>query len=93
MKEILADNYVYTKLPKTPLVNVSSKYNRTIERIFSFSRELKQKLFKPYTPSLPYRYGLINTHNPDNPVKPIMSSIIGSCSYELSKCMHGLHKN
>ena len=29
-------------------------------------------------------YGLIKTHKPDNPVRPIISSI-GSCSYELSK--------
>ena len=50
---------------------------------FSFSKEWKQK-FKPFTPRLPYKYGLIKTHKPVNPVRPIISSI-GSCSYELSK--------
>ena len=29
-------------------------------------------------------YGLIKTHKPDNPVRPIIRSI-GSCSYEVSK--------
>ena len=32
------------KLHKNPLVNVNSIYNRTFERIFTFSKELKQKL-------------------------------------------------
>ena len=52
MKEILADNNVYSKLHKNPLVNVNNNYNRTNERIFSFSKELEQKL-KPFTPRLP----------------------------------------
>ena len=61
MKELLADNNVYSKLHKNPLVNVNSNYNRKNERIFSFSKELKQK-FKPFTPRLPHMYGLIKTH-------------------------------
>ena len=57
---------------------------QSIERIFSRSKKLKQK-FKPFISRLPYMYGLIKkTHKPDNPVRPIISSI-GSCSYELSK--------
>ena len=58
MNELLVDNNVYSKLHKTPLVNVNSNYNRTIERIFSLSKELKQK-FKPFIPRLPYMYGLL----------------------------------
>ena len=36
------------------------------------------------SPSLPYMYGLIKTHKPDNPVRHIICST-GSISYKLSK--------
>ncbi len=36
------------------------------------------------SPSLPYMYGLIKTHKPNNPVRPIISSV-GCASYKLSK--------
>ena len=43
---------------------------------------IKQLSFASAT--LPYMYGLVKTHKPNNPVRPIISSI-GSITYRLSK--------
>lgn len=40
--------------------------------------------FLSRSPSLPYLYGLIKTHKPNNPARPIISSV-GSVAYRLSK--------
>ena len=42
------------------------------------------KQFVTTAPSLPYLYGLIKTHKPDNPVRPIVSTV-GSATYNLCK--------
>ena len=44
MEELLSDNQTYVQLDRNPLSTVNSSYNRVIERIFSFSKELKYKL-------------------------------------------------
>ena len=83
MELLLGDTNVYRELSSDPLVGVRTKYNRTINRVFASDNNLKYK-FKPITPRLPYMYGLVKTHKPNNPMRPIISSI-GSSSYELSK--------
>lgn len=83
MNDLLSDDNTYIKLNKDPLSQVKRQHNKTIDRIFSFSKDLKIK-FKPITPRLPYMYGLVKTHKPNHPMRPIISTR-NSCSYNLSK--------
>ena len=87
MEELLSDNQTYVHLDRNPLSTVNSSYNRVIERIFSFSKELKYQ-FKPITPRLPYMYGLVKTRK-NNAMPPIISSI-NSCSYRLPQWLSNI---
>ncbi|XP_069941993.1 uncharacterized protein [Cherax quadricarinatus] len=83
MNNLLDDTETYSKLRKNPLETVNSNFNKTIKLLLKGKDELV-KQFTSTNPSLPYMYGLIKTHKPGNPVRPIISSI-GSVSYKLFK--------
>lgn len=83
MNDLLSDTSTYSKLSKNPLESLNSNFNKKIKQILKGHDELIKKLTS-LSPSLPYMYGLIKTHKPDNPVRPITSSV-SSANYKLSK--------
>ena len=83
MYVLLSDNSTYNSLTSNPLERVISNFNGKIKRIFINKKEYITQ-FTVRAPSLPYLYGLIKTHKPNNPVRPIISSV-GSITYRLSK--------
>ncbi|XP_076029167.1 uncharacterized protein LOC143018013 [Oratosquilla oratoria] len=83
MDVLLKDQVTYVQLLKNPTESVNSHFNKKIKELLSGNSELIKK-FISISPPLPYMYGLIKTHKPNNPVRPIVSSI-GSASYKLSK--------
>ena len=83
MYELLQDSNTYTLLTKNPTESVNSNFNKKIKELLKGNGELIKK-FMSTSPPLPHMYGLIKTHKPHNPVRPIISSI-GSASYKLSK--------
>lgn len=60
-----------------------STFNKKLKQLLKGHNDLIKKLTTT-CPSLPYMYGLIKTHKPNNPVRPITSSV-GSIGYKLSK--------
>ena len=83
MNNLLSDDVTYTKLQKNPLESVNSEFNRKLKKLLHGQEHLI-KQFSSLSPSLPYMYGLIKTHKPGNPIRPIICST-GSTSYKLSK--------
>ena len=83
MENLLSDENTYKQLQRNPLESVNSQFNKKVKSLLRDRKDLIQKVFK-FTPSLPYMYGLIKTHKPNNPARPIISSV-GSASYNLSK--------
>ena len=83
MYVLLSDNSTYNSLTSNPLERVISNFNGKIKRIFINKKEYITQ-FTVRAPSLPYLYGLIKTHKPNNPVRLIISSV-GSITYRLSK--------
>ena len=83
MNELLGDTSTYVQLTKNPTESVNSYFNKKIKELLIGNKELIKR-FISISPPLPYMYGLIKTHKPNNPVRPIISSI-GSASYKLSK--------
>ncbi|XP_076039372.1 uncharacterized protein LOC143024450 [Oratosquilla oratoria] len=83
MKILLNDEVTYSKLNKNPLESVNSEFNKNLKKYLK-GNDLLIKQFSALSLSLPYLYGLIKTHKPDNPIRPIISST-GSISYKLSK--------
>ena len=83
MQHLLEDNSTYTLLKNNPTELVNSSYNKKIKLILKDHNDLIKK-FTSTSPPLPYMYGLIKTHKPGNPIRPIISSI-GSAAYKLSK--------
>ena len=81
--ELLSDQTTYKPLNKNPLDNEIKNFNSKIKSILKDNNDLLSKI-KINAPSLPYLYGLIKTHKPNLPVRPIISSV-GSCTYKLSK--------
>ena len=80
---LLGDVNTYELLISNPLERVIAKYNKKVKTIFRDNQDLL-KQFTTRAPSLSYLYGLIKTHKPNNPVRPIISSV-GSVTYKLSK--------
>ena len=83
METLLGDENTYSKLNKNPLETVNSEFNRHLKKYLK-GYEHMVKSFSTISPSLPYMYGLIKTHKPNNPIRPIICSR-GSASYILSK--------
>ena len=79
----MTNTQTYIKISSNPLENLNSKFRKNLKNILKNNDDLIRK-FNVINPSLPYLYGLIKTHKPNNPVRPIISSI-GSISYKLSK--------
>lgn len=88
MKDILSDADTYQQLMSNPLDNVNSSFNKKIKQLLCGNEMLVKQLLT-ISATLPYMYGLIKTHKPNNPVRPIISSV-GSCSYKLSKYLVNL---
>lgn len=83
MNGLLEDRSTYVPLKSDPTEAVNTKYNKKIKELLKDNKELIKK-FTSLSPSLPYMYGLVKTHKPGNPVRPIVSSV-GSATYRLSK--------
>ena len=83
MSNLLSDVNTYCELTRNPLESVNSNFNRKLKLILKGQDELI-KQFSSQCASLPYMYGLIKTHKPNNPVRPIISSV-GTITYKLSK--------
>lgn len=88
MNELLNDETVYKKLDKNPLKEINKKFNKKLKEILNFDDQLIKKLFV-FTPNLAYMYGLIKTHKPNNPARPVISSV-KTASYKLSKWLVNL---
>lgn len=85
---LLDDHNTYTKLRNDPLESVNKNFNQKLKQIVGAKSPLV-KQFINMSPSLPYMYGTVKTHKPNNPIRPIVSSI-GSASYSLSKWLVNL---
>ena len=83
MNELLSDTETYTKLRTNPQDNVIKTFNSTIKNILKNRQDLSKK-FRSEAPPLPYMYGVAKTHKPNNPLRPIISSV-ASASYKLAK--------
>ncbi len=81
--DLLNDPSTYNKLSKNPLDSQVSDFNKNVEQNFQDNDELIKK-FVTISPCLPYMYGLIKTHKPNNPVRPITCSV-GCATHTLSK--------
>ena len=88
MNELLNDNATYVKLNKDPTIDVNTSFNKELKKILKGSPELI-KQFLTINPSLPYMYGLVKTHKPNLPMRPIVSSV-GSAAYKLAKWLVNL---
>ena len=83
MGELLRDESTYQELQRDPLEDVNSNFNKKIKKLLKGDDQLIKQLITT-SATLPYMYGLVKTHKPNNPMRPIISSV-GSCSYKLSK--------
>ena len=83
MENLLSDENTYKTMQRNPLDIVNSQFNKKVKFLLRDRKDLITKFCK-LTPTLPYMYGLIKTHKPNNPARPIISSV-GSASYNLSK--------
>ena len=83
VENLLSDRETYQELVSNPLYSVNSNFNKKIKTILRGNDNLIKQLTIS-SATLPYMYGLIKTHKPNNPVRPIISSV-GSTSYQLSK--------
>lgn len=70
-------------LRKNPLDCVNSSFSKKLQQ-FMKDHDYFLKKFTTTSSSLPYMYGSIKTHKPENPVRPMTSSD-GSISYKFSK--------
>ena len=77
---LLSDVNTYGLLNSNPLNRVIANYNEKIKDIFKDNQVL-QKQFLVRALSLSYLYGLVKTHKPNNPIRPIISSA-GSVTYK-----------
>ena len=88
METLLSDVNTYSPLQKNPLECVNRHFNKKVKELLCGNSELIKKLCTT-SPSLPYMYGVIKTHKPNNPARPIISAV-GSASYNLSKYLVSL---
>ena len=88
MFDLLSDNATYLELTANPLDDVIKYFNANLKSILKSNKDMISR-FLSYGSSLPYLYGLIKTHKPGNPVRPIISTT-GSVSYKLSKYLVSL---
>lgn len=80
---LLSDGSTYENLIRNPLDNVIAFFNRNVKKVLSNCAQLAKK-FITTGPVLPYMYGVVKTHKPGHPMRPIVSSV-GSSTYKLSK--------
>lgn len=83
ISNLLNDTDTYSCVAKDPLNDINKAFNRSLEKILKNYGDL-YKRFKSINCTLPYMYGLIKTHKPGHPMRPIVSSV-GSIQYKLSK--------
>ena len=83
MNNLLGDETTYTQLQKNPTESVNGNFNKKIKELLGGNHALIKKLCVQ-SANLPYMYGQIKTHKPNNPARPIISSV-GSITYNLSK--------
>ena len=80
---LLQDFTTYSALNKDPSEKGNRNFHQSIKKLLPGKEDLVKKL-STQNPSTPYMYGIIKTHKPDQPPRPIISSI-GSVTYKLSK--------
>ena len=80
---LLQDFTTYSALNKDPSEKGNRYFHQSIKKLLNGKEDLIKKL-STQNPSTPYMYGIIKTHKPDQPPRPIISSI-GSVTYKLSK--------
>ena len=83
LDQLLSDENTYSQLRKNPNEGIISNFNKKLKVLLRGNNNLI-KQFTTSSPSLPYLYGTIKTHKPNNPARPIISSV-GSITYKLSK--------
>ena len=83
LDQLLSDENTYSQLRKNPNEGIISNFNKKLKVLLRGNNDLI-KQFTTSSPSLPYLYGTIKTHKPNNPARPIISSV-GSITYKLSK--------
>ena len=88
MENLLSDENTYEKLQKNPIETVNSNFNKKVKSLLKDNEDILKSITS-ISPSLPYMYGVIKTHKPNNPVRPIISSV-GSATYKLSKYLVSL---
>ena len=81
--QLLDDETTYSKLTSYPTERVNKNFNTNVKSLLRKNPVLL-KSFLIINPSLPYMYGLVKTHKPEKPLRPIISSV-GSVTYKLSK--------
>ena len=82
MELLLSDTNTYKLLNTDPTNAVNLNFSKELRSIVK-DKTLQKKLVV-FCPKLPHMYGLIKTHKPNNPIRPIVSSI-GSAVYNLAK--------
>ena len=88
VENLLSDENTYEKLQKNPSETFNSSFNKKVKALLRGNEEVLKRITS-ISPSLPYMYGVIKTHKPNNPVRPIISSV-GSITYKLSKYLVSL---
>ena len=80
---LLTDPDTYVCVPRNPLDKFNRDFNKSLRTLLVGNNNLINS-FSARCATLPNLYGLIKTHKPNNPIRPIISSI-GSATYKLSK--------
>ena len=83
LNDLLNDETTYEKLLRDPSASKNKNFNTNLKKLLKDMPDLL-KSFAVVNPTLPYMYGLVKTHKPGQPLRPIISSI-GSVSYGVSK--------
>lgn len=81
--DLLNDRDTYSTLTSDPYERKLRDFNKKIKVLLKNNPDLIKQL-STISSSLPYLYGLVKTHKPGNPIRPIISSV-GSVAYKLSK--------
>ena len=80
---LLSDQQTYSKLRTNPQDDTIKDFNKAVKKALRNRKDLI-KQFICEAPPHPYMYGLVKTHKPGNPMRPIISSV-GSAAYKFSK--------
>ena len=81
--QLLDDETTYSKLTSDPTERINKNFNSKVKALLKHNPDILRLVFT-INPTLPYMYGLVKTHKPEKPLRPIIS-FVASVTYKLSK--------